>query len=446
MHDPSGQLGRIAVIGGSEDYTGAPYFSAMASARLGCDMVRCSSCSSRRFFLHNLVTTRGSSDYRTDHINCLFQSHVICTPGAAAVIKTYSPNLMVHPLMRQSPSSTTSASSTDEPADTVASRVIEMLSRLHVLVIGPGLGRDPLMQDTIAAVISAARKRGMPVVLDADALLAVQKDPGLVKGYRLAVLTPNVVEFGRLCKALGIEEETAGEGKKETDKVEALARALDGVTIVQKGFHDFVSDGETTLTVDLTGGKKRSGGQGDTLTGSIATFLGWRGAYLDGLWDHGGKLEEGELVSLACFGGCAVTRVSGLSPFYSTGNQQGRRVLGKVLGQPIDPGRSGSWRLFHTRLELSPSRRVDEEEDDTMLTWRVARSPPAMPSIRKAAAYRPATSRTRSTDPSSHSLGRMNRTPVARSCRRGGGPLFFYWVYHGEGLNVYVHDDLHSYM
>lgn len=38
-----GQLGRVAVIGGSEDYTGAPYFSAMASAKLGCDMVRISS-------------------------------------------------------------------------------------------------------------------------------------------------------------------------------------------------------------------------------------------------------------------------------------------------------------------------------------------------------------------------------------------------------------------
>ena len=38
-----GQLGRVAVIGGSEDYTGAPYFSAMASAKLGCDMVRKSS-------------------------------------------------------------------------------------------------------------------------------------------------------------------------------------------------------------------------------------------------------------------------------------------------------------------------------------------------------------------------------------------------------------------
>jgi ATP-dependent NAD(P)H-hydrate dehydratase len=32
-------MGRVAVIGGSEDYTGAPYFSAIASARLGCDMV-----------------------------------------------------------------------------------------------------------------------------------------------------------------------------------------------------------------------------------------------------------------------------------------------------------------------------------------------------------------------------------------------------------------------
>ncbi|KAK5256455.1 hypothetical protein LTR16_003224 [Cryomyces antarcticus] len=35
-----GMLGRVAVIGGSEDYTGAPYFSAMASAKLGADMAR----------------------------------------------------------------------------------------------------------------------------------------------------------------------------------------------------------------------------------------------------------------------------------------------------------------------------------------------------------------------------------------------------------------------
>ncbi|KAK3382820.1 Ribokinase-like protein [Lasiosphaeria ovina] len=276
-----GQLGRVGVIGGSEDYTGAPYFSAMASARLGCDM-----------------------------------SHVICTPTAATVIKTYSPNLMVHPLMRSTPSSSplsaqTPGSAADSDPDQVASRIFPMLDRLHVLVIGPGLGRDPLMQDTCARVIKAARAKGLPMVLDADALLIVQKDPSLVKGYGQVVLTPNVVEFARLTKSLGVDDQVgaAAESAGETAKVEALARALGGVMILQKGAKDYLSDGKITLTVDLEGGKKRSGGQGDTLTGSIATFLGWRKAYLDGIWDPAGeRLKDEELVGLAVFGGSAITR------------------------------------------------------------------------------------------------------------------------------------------
>ncbi|KAJ9157255.1 ATP-dependent (S)-NAD(P)H-hydrate dehydratase [Pleurostoma richardsiae] len=282
-----GQLGRIAVIGGSEDYTGAPYFSAMSSARLGCDM-----------------------------------SHVICTPAAATVIKSYSPNLMVHPLMRQSPSPTASlpgseedpagASRTETDPAAISSRIIDMLPRLHVLVVGPGLGRDPLMHATVSRVITAAREAEMPFVLDADALQLVQKDPGLVRGYPLAVLTPNIVEFGRLCQALGIEDkaEEAERAGGETAKVEALARELGGVTVVQKGARDYISNGgrTETLVVDLEGGLKRSGGQGDTLTGSIATFLAWRRAYLDGIWDHGGKLDEGEMIGLAAFGGAAITR------------------------------------------------------------------------------------------------------------------------------------------
>lgn len=224
---------------------------------------------------------------------------------------------MVHPLMRSSPSSP-AAPVTDgsSPADTdpaqIAARIVPMLDRLHVLVIGPGLGRDPLMQDTCARVIRAARDKGMPMVLDADALQIVQRHPDLVRGYGLAVLTPNVVEFGRLTSALGIDEQVkaAKESAGETAKVEALARALGGVMVLQKGGKDHLSDGKTTFTVGLEGGKKRSGGQGDTLTGSIATFLGWRKAYLDGIWETGGGLKEEELVGLAVYGGSAITRVS----------------------------------------------------------------------------------------------------------------------------------------
>jgi ATP-dependent NAD(P)H-hydrate dehydratase len=191
---------------------------------------------------------------------------------------------------------------------TSASSIIEMLPRLHVLVVGPGLGRDPLMHDTVSRVIRAARDKNMPIVMDADALQIVQRDPDLVRGYKEAVLTPNVVEFKRLWDSLNLQDAGA---VKETDKVEALAKALGGVTIIQKGQKDFISNGQVTLVNDLEGGKKRSGGQGDTLTGAVGTFLAWRKAYLDGLWDGGDELGHDESIGLAVFGGSAITRVSG---------------------------------------------------------------------------------------------------------------------------------------
>ena len=55
-----GQMGRVAVIGGSEDYTGAPYFSAMASARLGCDMV-CRHFPPLPLITYSLTTRRAMS-------------------------------------------------------------------------------------------------------------------------------------------------------------------------------------------------------------------------------------------------------------------------------------------------------------------------------------------------------------------------------------------------
>lgn len=222
---------------------------------------------------------------------------------------------MVHPLMRQSPPSESHSAVPDEETnpEKIASPIIDMLARLHVLVIGPGLGRDPLMQDTVDCIIRAAKEKKIPIVLDADALQVVQKNLQLVAGYTEAVLTPNVVEFDRLCKAAGIGND---ENSSETRRVEALATALGGVTIIQKGKNDYISNGKATLTDDLEGGRKRSGGQGDTLTGSVATFLAWRRAYIDRLWEDPEKpsLDKDEMIGLAAFGGSAITRVSAVLP------------------------------------------------------------------------------------------------------------------------------------
>ncbi|RMZ85186.1 hypothetical protein DV738_g239, partial [Chaetothyriales sp. CBS 135597] len=276
-----GQLGRVAVIGGSADYTGAPYFSAMASARLGCDL-----------------------------------SFVICEPSAAATIKSYSPNLMVSPILRSLASlPPTRKDSPSQPSgEELAQPILDMLPRLHVLVIGPGLGRDEITLKQVKAVIQAARRREPPVpmVLDAEALWLIQQEPDIINGYRECILTPNVVEFGRLAKSVGLDLSKA----KEETACQQLASILGGVCIIQKGRVDYISQGTDTTVSDFEGGLKRSGGQGDTLTGTLGTFLAWRQAYHDGLWDVGkDKLDRSETLLLAALGGSAITRESSRRAF-----------------------------------------------------------------------------------------------------------------------------------
>lgn len=77
-----------------------------------------------------------------------------------------------------------------------------VLERLHVLVIGPGLGREVYMQKYARLALRLAREQDMYVVLDADALWMVQNDLEVVKGYSKAVLTPNIVEFQRLSESV----------------------------------------------------------------------------------------------------------------------------------------------------------------------------------------------------------------------------------------------------
>lgn len=206
---------------------------------------------------------------------------------------------MVHPYMRQKKNL-----AQNETVESVSDEVVAMLSRLHVIVIGPGLGRDEAMQETCARVITEARKQGIPFVLDADGLYLAQTRPDLVQGYDNCILTPNVVEFGRLAKAKGV---SVGD-EDPTQLCSKLAKAFGGVTIIQKGSKDYISNGTHTLVSDGEGGLKRSGGQGDTLTGSLATMLAWRKAYHDKIWDHENDLEPKETLALAAYAGSAVTR------------------------------------------------------------------------------------------------------------------------------------------
>ncbi|KAK9234275.1 Ribokinase-like protein [Lipomyces kononenkoae] len=297
-----GQAGRIAVVGGSEDYTGAPYFAALAATLLGADM-----------------------------------AHIICERHAAQVIKTYSPNMMVHPYMRDSnsivPASTTTKSIDKLLNDEVLAPIYSMLSRLHVIVVGPGLGRDKLMLEIATKVIERAKELGLHIVIDADGLFLVQQTPDVIRGYTKAVLTPNIVEFQRLCKALGVEVPEGFPEDPETAKktCHELAKAFGGPVVLAKGRVDYISDGKFEFVCDMPGGKKRVGGQGDTLSGTLSTFLAWKHAYQSRIWDHDVSLDESSLMMLSAYGAAAITRYCSRAAF----GKYGRAMLASNLSEMI---------------------------------------------------------------------------------------------------------------
>lgn len=227
-----GEAGRIGVVGGSFEYTGAPYFAAISALKLGSDTV-----------------------------------HLFCCRDAAIPIKSYSPELMVHGVL-------------DDPIDPIK-LIKPWLDRLHVLVIGPGLGRDPTVLATIRRLFDVCRELKMPVVIDADALFVISQDLSLIANYPGAIITPNLVEFARIF----------GDGDDHTEKFDQLGAS---VTILKKGFTDTIYSGVNKVgdAVTVHGGKaRRCGGQGDILSGCTAVFYAWAL-----------KAEDTEAAKVACVG------------------------------------------------------------------------------------------------------------------------------------------------
>jgi len=269
-----GQAGRVGVVGGSADYTGAPFFSAVSALRVGADL-----------------------------------SHVICEPRAGQVIKTYSPDLIVHPIIHD-----------ESTASSLKSQMEGILQRLHVIVIGPGLGREERTQSIGRLALETAKAQEKYVVLDADGLWLIQNEPHLVQGYKRAVLTPNVVEFKRLCDSMQIPKDSPPD-----QLAHLLSEAFGNVTILQKGASDIISNGNCVEVVEVQGGLKRVGGQGDILSGVVGTFLAWGKNYeeqhLKDSNDSNLKLQDIPL--LAAIGGSHITRTASRIAF----GKLGRGVL-----------------------------------------------------------------------------------------------------------------------
>ncbi|KAJ3432040.1 atp-dependent (s)-nad(p)h-hydrate dehydratase family member [Anaeramoeba flamelloides] len=227
-----GSLGRICVIGGCKDYTGAPYFAGMSALRCGSDLV-----------------------------------HIMTTESASIPIKCYSPDLMVHSYLPELEGKTTLLEGERLPEN-----VLELLKKINCLCIGPGLGRSKRTQEFLYLIIKQARSIQLPICIDADGLWAVKNNLECIQGYRNVILTPNHPEFIRLYQSAFACDPNM-ENLEQT--VKELSNKLGNVTILKKGSIDFISNGVISLQGQIQGSNRRVSGQGDILSGCATVFLNW---------------------------------------------------------------------------------------------------------------------------------------------------------------------------
>ncbi|XP_035421481.1 ATP-dependent (S)-NAD(P)H-hydrate dehydratase isoform X1 [Cygnus atratus] len=244
-----GQDGRIGIVGGCQEYTGAPYFAAITALKAGADL-----------------------------------SHVFCTKDAATVIKSYSPELIVHPVL-------------DSP--NAVYEVEKWLPRLHSVVIGPGLGRDEVLLENAKGIIEKSKLKGIPIIIDADGLWLISQQPSIIQGYQRAILTPNYMEFSRLYEAMLRDPVDSSD---HHGCVLRLSQAMGNLTVVQKGERDLISDGDKVLVCSHEGSSRRCGGQGDLLSGSLGVLAHW--AFMAGAEKTNGQNP----FLVAAFGACSLTR------------------------------------------------------------------------------------------------------------------------------------------
>ena len=222
-----GQMGRIGIIGGSENYTGAPFYCAMAAMRTGADLA------------------------------------YIFTPShdSAPVIQSYSPDVIVVPGLNSKLES-------------------KWTEKLHSLVVGPGLGDVTLENlDALRGIVNHWLTLDRPLIVDADGiynLFLAQNDNNCsilqnLSGERASniTVTPNKIEFERLCQKYTVSDSTMENSTAQ------LALAMGGITICRKGKVDCISNGSLTTLCSTIGSPRRCGGQGDVLAGVIAVYLHW---------------------------------------------------------------------------------------------------------------------------------------------------------------------------
>jgi NAD(P)H-hydrate epimerase len=213
-----GDFGRLLIIGGSETFSGAPAYVALAALRTGVDL-----------------------------------AYIASSEKTAHTIASMSPDLITIKL---------------EGTHLNVSNVSALKTHIetaNAIVLGPGLGLHPETREAVKVVIEAVESAAKPLLLDADGLKAFAEFKRKLNVP--LVLTPHSGEY-----AILTGKKLPEDLKEKVSEVQKTAAEL-GATILLKGPIDIISD-ERHLKLNFTGNPGMTvGGTGDVLSGIVAAFL-----------------------------------------------------------------------------------------------------------------------------------------------------------------------------
>lgn len=228
-----GTYGKILVIAGSFNMSGAAVLSGRASYKTGCGLVKICTVEENRQIIQMAVPE--------------------------AVMLTYN----------------------DNESDIV--RIKEEIDMCTAVVCGPGIGKSRMAVKIVEEVLKSGKK----AVIDADALNIISENIYL-NGYynENVVVTPHIMEFARLT-GLTVNEIKADPIEKCRDYSQK-----NGITCVLKDSRTVVSGWSGITYINVSGNSGMStGGSGDVLAGIIGSLLGQGMSLTDsaalGVYIHG---------------------------------------------------------------------------------------------------------------------------------------------------------------
>lgn len=251
-----GTYGRVAIIGGSRGMTGAPYLASQAALRTGSGLV------------YTVVPN--------------YLETIMSVKLTEAIVKSAEDNGKGH---------FTGESLVD---------ILRIIEDKKVVGIGPGFGVDDERLHLIQEIIYNYNK---PMVIDADALNCISKNPDILHHNKSIIITPHP---GELATLLGKTTEDIQENRIFYSKYTSEKY---NVIVVLKGSNTIVASPKEDVYINTTGNSgMATAGSGDLLTGIIASFIGQGleptnaarlGVYVHGLAGDLARIDKGEYGMIA---------------------------------------------------------------------------------------------------------------------------------------------------